>query len=234
MKYNPLGIKTEYTLLSSLIKIKDLIEFAKINNITALGLLDDNLNGVMEFYDNCLLNNIKPLIGLKVTLDNKDFYLYAKDYDGYLELVKINNKIVLGEVLDYNILASKNIYVVIPYSFKETLEEVKRLKDEEDIYFSYTSLEEKNSLRILSDNLLFLKEVRVLRKEDTVYLEYLKKIGDTSFDEENCCYEDILESDDILRIKRFIDKIDIFLFLMRVRIVRVIYIVWLFWDLRRD
>ena len=75
MKYNPLGIKTEYTLLSSLIKIKDLIEFAKINNITALGLLDDNLNGVMEFYDNCLLNNIKPLIGLKVTLDNKDLYL---------------------------------------------------------------------------------------------------------------------------------------------------------------
>ena len=62
MKYNPLGIKTEYTLLSSLIKIKDLIEFAKINNITALGLLDDNLNGVMEFYDNCLLNNIKPLL----------------------------------------------------------------------------------------------------------------------------------------------------------------------------
>ena len=209
MKYNPLGIKTEYTLLSSLIKIKDLIEFAKINNITALGLLDDNLNGVMEFYDNCLLNNIKPLIGLKVTLDNKDFYLYAKDYDGYLELVKINNKIVLEEVLNYNILASKNIYVVIPYSFKETLEEVKRFKDEEDIYFSYTSLEEKNSLRILSNNLLFLKEVRVLRKEDTVYLEYLKKIGDTSFDEGNCCYEDILESDDILRIKRFIDKIDI-------------------------
>ncbi len=92
MKYNPLGIKTEYTLLSSLIKIKDLIEFAKINNITAWNFLDDNLNGVMEFYDNCLLNNIKPLIGLKVTLDNKDFYLYAKDYDGYLELVKINNK----------------------------------------------------------------------------------------------------------------------------------------------
>ena len=209
MKYNPLGIKTEYTLLSSLIKIKDLIEFAKINNITALGLLDDNLNGVMEFYDNCLLNNIKPLIGLKVTLDNKDFYLYAKDYDGYLELVKINNKIVLEEVLNYNILASKNIYVVIPYSFKEALEEVKRFKDEEDIYFSYTSLEEKNNLRILSDNLLFLKEIRVLRKEDTVYLEYLKKIGDTSFDEGNCCYEDILESDDILRIKRFIDKIDI-------------------------
>ena len=38
MKYSPLGIKSEYTLLTSLIKISDLINFAKQNNITALGL----------------------------------------------------------------------------------------------------------------------------------------------------------------------------------------------------
>ena len=35
MKYSPLGIKSEYTLLTSLIKINDLINFAKQNNITA-------------------------------------------------------------------------------------------------------------------------------------------------------------------------------------------------------
>ena len=56
MKYSPLGIKSEYTLLTSLIKISDLINFAMQNNITTIGLLDDNLNGVMEFYDTCLLN----------------------------------------------------------------------------------------------------------------------------------------------------------------------------------
>ena len=209
MKYNPLGIKTEYTLLSSLIKISNLINFAKTNNITALGLLDDNLNGVMEFYDNCLLNNIKPLIGLHVTLDDKTFYLYAKNYDGYLDLVQINNKIVLEEILTYDDFKSKNIYVVIPYSFKETFAELKKFNDKDDIYLIYTSFEEKNSLRILSANLLFLKEIRVLKKEDTVYLEYLKRIGDTSFDDGNCSYEDNLDNDDILRINKFIEHIDI-------------------------
>ena len=49
MKYSPLGIKSEYTLLTSLIKISDLINFAMQNNITTIGLLDDNLNGVIEF-----------------------------------------------------------------------------------------------------------------------------------------------------------------------------------------
>lgn len=209
MKYNPLGIKTEYTLLSSLIKISNLINFAKANNITALGLLDDNLNGVMEFYDNCLLNNIKPLIGLKVALDDKTFYLYAKNYDGYLDLVQINNKIILEEILTYDDFKSKNIYVVIPYSFKASFAELKKFKDKDDIYLSYTSLEEKNSLRILSANLLFLKEIRVLKKEDIVYLEYLKRIGDTSFDDSNCSYEDNLDKDDILRINKFIKHIDI-------------------------
>ena len=56
--YIPLGVKTDYTLLSSLIKISDLINFALENKIEALGILDNNLCGVMDFYDNCIKNNI--------------------------------------------------------------------------------------------------------------------------------------------------------------------------------
>ena len=41
----PLGIKSDYSLLKSLIKIPDLIEYLKKHNITACGLLDDNLFG---------------------------------------------------------------------------------------------------------------------------------------------------------------------------------------------
>ena len=82
MKYSPLGIKSEYTLLTSLIKISDLINFAKQNNITALGLLDNNLNGVMEFFDSCVANDIKPIIGLSVRINDSNYYLYAKNYQG--------------------------------------------------------------------------------------------------------------------------------------------------------
>ena len=109
MKYSPLGIKSEYTLLTSLIKISNLVEFAGQNNITILGLLDDNLNGVMEFYDTCLLNNIKPVIGLQVNINDSNYYLYAKNYQGYLDLVKINNKIKLEEEISLGDLVSSQI-----------------------------------------------------------------------------------------------------------------------------
>ena len=60
----PLNIKTEYYLLSSMIKVNDLISFALKNNLTSLTITDNNMVGCMEFYDACVKNNIKPIIGL--------------------------------------------------------------------------------------------------------------------------------------------------------------------------
>ena len=88
--YIPLGIKTDYSLLSSLIKIKELPSFFAAKNINTLGILDDNLWGVIEFYDTCVAANIKPIVGLKVLINEKPVYLYAKNYLGYQNLLKIN------------------------------------------------------------------------------------------------------------------------------------------------
>ena len=88
--YLPIGIKSDYSLLKSLIKLPDLISFALDKNINTLGLLDDNLFGSIEFYDLCTKNNIKPIIGLDVLLNDMNLYLYAKDYEGYKNLLKIN------------------------------------------------------------------------------------------------------------------------------------------------
>jgi hypothetical protein len=52
----PLGVKTDYSLLQSLIKVKDLIAFLKKHNITACSILDNNLYGVNDFYFACLEN----------------------------------------------------------------------------------------------------------------------------------------------------------------------------------
>ena len=210
MKYSPLGIKSEYTLLTSLIKISDLINFAKQNNITALGLLDNNLNGVMEFFDSCVANDIKPIIGLSVRINDSNYYLYAKNYQGYLELVKINNKIVLEESVSLSDLGSSDIYVVIPYEFKGNYEELKNIKNINDIYIAYTNLEEKKNLSLVISNILFIKEIRCFNSGDTVYLEYLKKIGNNDFETLNTAYEtDKLNNDDIERLNKFISTIDI-------------------------
>ena len=133
--YIPLGIKTDYSLLSSLIKIKELPSFFAAKNINTLGILDDNLWGVIEFYDTCVAANIKPIVGLKVLINEKPVYLYAKNYLGYQNLLKINTIIsqrtlLLEDLFNY----VTNIKVVTPYS---SLELYQKLKDKTpEIYLS--------------------------------------------------------------------------------------------------
>ena len=87
--YVPLGVKSDYSLLQSLIKIKDLVLFLKQHNITACGLLDNRLYGSIEFYNSCIKNDIKPIIGLDVKIGDNNIYLYATNYNGYKNLLKL-------------------------------------------------------------------------------------------------------------------------------------------------
>ena len=82
----PIYLKTVYSFLSSLITIDDLITFAKENNLKSLCICDDNMYGVMEFIKKCNSNDIKPIVGL----DIGNCLLFAKDYLGYQNLMKIS------------------------------------------------------------------------------------------------------------------------------------------------
>ena len=74
--YIPLFNKSNYTLLSSLLKIGDIIDYAKKTNISAIALTDTNMYGTMEFIKNCEQENIKPIIGLHIILEDFTTVLY--------------------------------------------------------------------------------------------------------------------------------------------------------------
>ena len=170
MIYTPLFIKTDYSLLNSLIKIDDLISFALKNNIKSLSITDDNLCGVIEFYHKCLKNNIKPVIGLNLKIDGKTIILYAKNYDGYLNLLKINS-LKEEDVLDIKNLNdySNNIICIIPFKYK-SLEESLKFKD---IFIGFENEIEESKL---SNNKIYIKETVYLVSEDFKYLNYLRAI----------------------------------------------------------
>ena len=90
--YTPLGIKTDYSLLKSLIKIEDLVLYAKNNNYESIGILDDNLFSSHMFYTLCKKNNIKPIIGLDILIDNIRVFFYPKNMNGLKNLFKLTNK----------------------------------------------------------------------------------------------------------------------------------------------
>ena len=173
--YIPLCVKSDHSLLKSMIKIDDLITFLKDNNITACGLNDDNLFGAIEFYNKCLKNNIKPILGLTLKLDKKPIYLYAKNYNGYQELLKLNTIIQQREInvidLEKN---SLNVICVISYSNSNLYNSLINIY--KDVFIGYANNYEKNNALIITKNIVFFQEIKALTLQDISYLKYLTMI----------------------------------------------------------
>lgn len=173
--YIPLGIKSDYSLLKSLIKIPDLMIYLKSKNITAAGILDDNLFGSMCFYQSCLKNNIKPIIGLSIKITLGNIYLYAQNYSGYQNLLKINT-IMQERELNYIDLKShkKNIICILPFKSKELYEEFKKIY--ENIYIGYGDDFEKKNASLISKKVVYINETRTFTFKDVKYLSILNEI----------------------------------------------------------
>ena len=163
--YIPLNVITDYSLLSSLIKINELIKKAKEYGFKAIGISDDNLCYVMEFYKACISNDIKPIIGLKVSIEGKDIYLYAKNYNGYKNLCFISSNEKSIDLIKNNI---EDLFCIMPY---ESISLYDKLNIP-DTYLGYKNEEEKDN----KYKNIFFNEVRCINEEDTEYLKYLELI----------------------------------------------------------
>ena len=74
----PFHIHSDYSLLHSTIRIKDLVKTAKDYGYTALAITElDNMFSAIEFYEACKTHEIKPIIGSDVSIirDGKTFRL---------------------------------------------------------------------------------------------------------------------------------------------------------------
>lgn len=171
MHYTPLYITTDGTLLSSLITVDKLIEFAKKNNIKSLTITDNNMYNVIDFYEKCIKNNIKPIIGLNLLFKEKELVLYAKNYNGYKNLIKLSTLIKENNINDEILKKySSDLILIIPFNNREMEKELYYF---ETIFISYSNIEEKDKL---NDNLIFMKKTRCLNEKDNIYLEYLDLI----------------------------------------------------------
>ena len=108
--YIPLYNKSNYSLLSSLLKIDDIIKYATNNHLNSIAITDNNMFGTMEFIKKCEKVNIKPIIGLEIKIDNNIIVLFAKNYIGYRSLIKLSTIEYLD--LDTTLLSINNKDVI--------------------------------------------------------------------------------------------------------------------------
>lgn len=143
-----LYIRSVYSLLSSMCTIESSVKKAKDLGYKAIGLVDRNvLAGAKNFYDTCLKENIKPVIGLEVDLniDNRLFpiILYAKNDEGFINLMKLSSYVctkddkfvdidTLNKYKDNNflVLSSDNMPLSVAYDAKDDLDESLAYQDE--------------------------------------------------------------------------------------------------------
>ena len=172
--YIPMFFKTDYSILASLLKINDLINFLKEKNITTIGIVDDNLSYVMEYYNELKKNNIKLIPGLEINLEDKTIYLYAKNYEGYQNLCYISSNPITIDNIKNN---SSNLIMVLPYKSKD-LYNTFNLPD------TYLAFKEDDEIDYNYKN-IYLNIIRCLNKDDLEYLKYLELIkqGKTISDE---------------------------------------------------
>ena len=191
MNYVPLWIKTDYSILSSLVKIDDLINKLKELSITSCAIVDDNLYGVMEFYTKCINNDIKPIIGLEIDVGYK-VLLYAKNYSGYQNLCNIDT--IKSEGL-LNIETLKNylndVLIVLPYINKDKKSVFE--KYEENVFIGYSTDEERENI---IGNKVYVKKVLSLEEKKEKYLKILYKIGDKEFNLNDVSLDDSLDTSD--------------------------------------
>ncbi len=90
-KFTHLHVHSHYSLLKALPKIPDLVERAKKEGLTSLALTDiGNLYGTIEFYKECIDNEIKPIVGIEVPLtDGNRILLLCENMAGYQNLLKL-------------------------------------------------------------------------------------------------------------------------------------------------
>ena len=144
-----------------------MVLFCKNNNIDAVGIADDNMYGVMEFYKECKKNDIKPIIGLEINIGEDIAILYAKNYKGYQNLTKITF-IKQSEDLTFDILKehSNDLVCISNENLYEKLAKIYK-----DIYLGYSSMEKRTTG--LTKKTIYVNNILCEKKEDIEYLRYL-------------------------------------------------------------
>ena len=202
----PIYVKTAYSFLSSLITIDDLIKFGQDNNLKSLCICDDNMYGVMEFIRKSRLVNIKPIVGLDL-----DFcLLYAKDYKGYQNLLKLVTIKSNGDIDKDNLIKySSNLVCVI----NNDLEDNKYLFDIYDnIYVGFSNNDDYLLIKEKGYNPLYIKKTLVLDKNDIEILKYLfmlrdnKTLSDNYDFYENICVDSDINVEYLDNINEFLNK----------------------------
>jgi len=96
-QFNHLKIHTQYSICEGALRISDLAKYCKENKVKAVGLCDSaNLCGALEFSETIAKSKTQPIIGTQIIIKYEGYQgkipLFAKNLEGYKNLIKLSSK----------------------------------------------------------------------------------------------------------------------------------------------
>lgn len=176
--------RTEYSFLNSLCSLESLIDKAKEYNYKALAMTDiNNLHGAYKFYNLCVKNNIKPIIGVELKVKDNEIEfpicLYPLDKIGFQNLYRLASKSKInGDYLDLPYLENNNMGLLCILPSNSSIIEnrnigyLNKLKDIfHDLYVGISKSHLNDGFFVLKsflDNL----QLEMVAVQDTRYFDY--------------------------------------------------------------
>ena len=150
MDWFPLCNYTHYSLQRGFSKPRQLSKKCSENFYPACGIADyKSISGAVSFYQACLENNVKPIIGCSFG----SFSLFAKNKDGWLNLIELVSSLGIDGNLDTNtLLTITGLGNLISVATSESTSPIKGedfyLKSEAFMDIYYTDKEDADLHRI--------------------------------------------------------------------------------------
>ncbi|ASZ09349.1 DNA polymerase III subunit alpha [Mesoplasma chauliocola] len=147
------NIRSVYNFQESLIKIDDYISFAKKEKLEYLFYCENKtMFGVAEFFKKASSQNIKPIIGLSIELENKKIItLIPKNKKSYQDVCfissEMNNDFILSELQILELLQSK---------LDQNMIVITNLTEEHQIYFNTAEIYNTNSVNFFFNNIRYI------------------------------------------------------------------------------
>ena len=205
--------QTEYNILNNAVNLDEYINKAKELKFDYLSITDSNLYAFLKFYNKCKALNIKPVIGLEVSisinLEEETFLLYPYNNIGLKNLFKIET-LHKQNLLDLNFLTKYSLGInVILVTNKSNLirnmvslpdEALEKLNNYKNIFAKFylgISLQNPNLVKINLDSMalarnigvfsIYIHQMKYLKPEDKIVYDFLLALNNKK-DTENGDY----------------------------------------------
>ncbi len=204
----PIHIKSNFSLLSSVLKIDDIIQYSIENHLSSCFLTDTNMYGAMEFFLKCQKKNLNPILGLEVDVSGHKYLVYAKNYQGYQSLIKLSTLQNEGNLSleDFKKYHQELILIVLDYD-PDLDQELCKIY--EDFYLGYQNKQEEKKVFEITSNIVFVRECLYLSPEDADILNYLYRIRDNRTFSDDVSYDTLNKSLKSFNLSDFTDNMGI-------------------------